>query len=111
MTSVSDNTAIMASESVMAILAREGCMELERIAARDYAFPGHSELEGEIAKVQAVKKSFLRRFWKLSGRQVVQEAARRRLEEVCFFFFLLPFLSDEFLALATLLTILFLLRR
>ena len=87
MTSVSDNTAVMASESVMAILAHEGCMELERIATRDYAFPGHSELEDEIAKVQAVKKSFLRRFWKLSGRQVVQEAARRRLEEVCFFLF------------------------
>ena len=71
MTSVSDNTAVMARESVMAILAREGCLELERIAARDYAFPDHSELEDEIAKVQAV----------------------------------------EFLALATLLTILFLLRR
>ena len=76
MTSVSDNTAVMACESVMAILAREGCQELERIAARDYAFPDHAELEDEIAKVQAIKKYFLRRFWKLSGRQVVQEAAR-----------------------------------
>ena len=58
MTSVSDNTAVIASESVMAILAHEGCLELERIAVRDYAFPDHSELEDEIAKVQAVKKSF-----------------------------------------------------
>ena len=76
LTSVSDNTAVMACESVMAILAREGCQELERIAVRDYAFPDHAELEDEIAKVQAIKKYFLRRFWKLSGRQVVQEAAR-----------------------------------
>ena len=87
MTSVSDNTVVMARESVMAILSREGCLELERIAAWDYAFLDHSELEDEIAKVRAVKKSFLRRFWKLSGRQVVQEAARQRLEEVCFFLF------------------------
>ena len=76
MTSVSDNTAVMASESVMAILAREGCLVLERIAAQDYAFTDHSKLEDEIAKVQAVKKYFLRRFWKLSSRQVVQEVVR-----------------------------------
>ena len=66
----------MASESVMAILACEGCQELERIATRDYAFPDCADLEDEIVKVQVVKKSFLDRFCKVSGRQVVQEAAR-----------------------------------
>ncbi|KAG2643776.1 hypothetical protein PVAP13_2KG348189 [Panicum virgatum] len=80
--SVSDNTAVMTCESVMAVLAREGCQELETISVRDYAFPDYAELEEEITKVQPVKKAFLRKFWKLSGRQVVQEAARRRLEEV-----------------------------
>ena len=88
--SVSDNTAVMTCESVMAVLAREGCRELETIGARDYAFPDYAEVEEEIAKVQRVKKAFLHKFWKLSGRQVVQEAARRRLEEVCFSFSLLP---------------------
>ena len=61
----------MVCESVMAILAHEGCPELEKIAARDYVFPGHSELEEDVAKVQAVKKSFLRRFWKVFGRDAV----------------------------------------
>jgi len=79
--SVSDNTAVMTCESVMVVLAREGCRELETIGVRDYAFPDYAELEEEIAKVQPVKKAFLRKFWKLSGWQVVQEAARRRLEE------------------------------
>ena len=83
LTSVSDNTAVMASESDMAILAREGCQELQKITARDYVFPEHSDLEDEIAKVQVVKKFFLHRFWKVSGRQVVQEAAQQRVEEVC----------------------------
>jgi len=92
--SVSDNTAVMTCESVMAVLAREGCRELETIGVRDYAFPDYAELEEEITKVQPVKKAFLRKFWKLSGRQVVQEAARRRLEEVCFSFFLLPSLGE-----------------
>ena len=88
--SVSDNTTIMTCESVMVVLAREGCRELETIGARDYAFPDYAELEDEIAKVQTVKKALLRKFWKLSGRQLVQEVARRRLEEVCFSFSLLP---------------------
>ena len=60
----------------------------------DYAFPDYAELEEEITKVQPVKKAFLRKFWKLSGRQVVQEAARWRLEEVCFSFSLLPSLGE-----------------
>ena len=95
MASVSDNTAVMACESVMAILAREGCPELERIAARDYVFLGHSELEEDIAKVQAVKKSFLHKFWKVSGREIVREVALRKLEEVCFpFLFLFVSLAD-----------------
>ena len=93
--SVSDNTAVMTCESVMAVLAREGCRELETIGVRDYAFPDYAELEEEIAKVQPVKKAFLRKFWKLSGRQVVQEAARRRLEDVCFSFYILPSLGEQ----------------
>jgi len=93
--SVSDNTAVMTCESVMAVLAREGCRELETIGVRDYAFPDYAELEEEITKVQPVKKAFLHKFWKLSGRQVVQEAARWRLEEVCFSFYILPSLGEQ----------------
>ena len=65
--SVSDNTAVMACESVLAILSHEGCPELEKIGARDYVFPGPSELEEDTAKIQAVKKSFLHKFWKVFG--------------------------------------------
>ena len=82
LTNVSDSTAVRTCESVLAILAHEGCPELEKIASRDYVFPEHSELEENIAKVQAVKKSFLRKFWKVSGREVVREIAQRRMEEV-----------------------------
>jgi len=76
LSSVSDNTAVMACESVLAILAREGRPKLEKIASRDYVFSEYSELEGDIAKVQAVKRSFLCKFWKISGREVVRETAR-----------------------------------
>ena len=86
LTSVSDNTAVVACESVLAILAHEGCPELERIGARDYVFPESSDLVEDIAKIQAVKKSFLRKFWKVSGREIVREAAQQRLEAVSVFF-------------------------
>ena len=73
--SISDNTAVMACESVLAILAHEGCPELETIGAQDYVFPGPSELEEDTAKIQAVKKSFLHKFWKVSSQEMVWEAA------------------------------------
>ena len=86
---------MMTCESAMAVLGREGCRELETIGVRDYAFPDYAELEDEIAKVQTVKKALLRKFWKLSGQQLVQEATRRRLEEVCFSFYILPSLGEQ----------------
>ena len=49
LSSVLDNTAVMACESVLAILAREDRPELEKIASRDYVFPEYFELEGDIA--------------------------------------------------------------
>ena len=58
MTSVSDDTTVMANESVMAILAREGCLELERIAARDYAFPDHSGLRMRLRRFRLLKSLF-----------------------------------------------------
>ena len=82
LTSVSDNTVIMTCESVLAILAREGCQDFEKIAARDFVFPEHSELGGDIMKIQTVKKSFLRKFCKVSGQEVIREAAQRRLENL-----------------------------
>jgi len=41
----------MACESIMAILAHEGCPELDMIEDRDYVFPEPSELEEDTAKV------------------------------------------------------------
>ena len=90
LSSVSDNTAVIACESVMAILAHEGCPELERIGHRDYVFPGPSELE-DIAKIQTMKKLFLCKFWKVSGREMVREAAQQRLEAVGVLFSFYPF--------------------
>jgi len=74
----------------MAILAHEGCSELDRIGDRDYVFPEPSELEEDTAKVQAVKKLFLHKFWKLSGREMVREAAQQRLEAVGVLFSIWP---------------------
>ena len=89
--SVSDNTAVVACESVMAVLAHEGCPDLDRIGNRDYVFLEPSELEEDTAKVQAVKKLFLRKFWKVSGREMVREAAQQRLEAVGVLFSFYPF--------------------
>ena len=46
----------------MTVLAHEGCPELERIGHQDYVFPGPSELKGDTAKVQTVKKLFFASF-------------------------------------------------
>ena len=62
LSNVSDNTAVMTCESIMAILACEGCPELESMGSRDYAIPEYSELDEDITKIQGVKKAFLRRF-------------------------------------------------
>ena len=89
--SVSDNTAVVACESVMAVLAHEGCPDLDRIGNRDYVFSEPSELEEDTAKVQAVKKLFLCKFWKVSGREMVREAVQQRLEAVGVLFSFYPF--------------------
>jgi len=93
--SVSDNTAVVACESVMAVLTHEGCPDLDRIGNRDYVFPEPSELEEDTAKVQAVKKLFLRKFWKVSGREMVREAAQQRLEAIGVLF--IPFCRTDLL--------------
>jgi len=78
----------------MAVLAHEGCPELERIGHRDCVFPGPSELKEDTAKVQTVKKLFLRKFWKVSGREMAREAAQQRLEAVSVLSFLFAFWRD-----------------
>ena len=62
LSSVSDNTAVMTCESIMAVLSHEGCPELDRIASQDFIFPEYFELDDEIAKIQAMNKSFFRGF-------------------------------------------------
>jgi len=78
----------------MAVLAHEGCPDLDRIGNRDYVLSEPSALEEDTAKVQAVKKLFLRKFWKVSGREMVREAAQQRLEAVGVLSFLFALLRD-----------------
>lgn len=78
----SDNSAVVSCESVLAILDREGCQDLHKLASADYVFPEYLELEVNVAKIQAVKKSFVRKFWKVAGRKTMRDVARSRLEEV-----------------------------
>jgi len=75
----------------MAVLAHEGCPDLDRIGNRDYVLSEPSALEEDTAKVQVVKKLFLRKFWKVSGREMVREAAQQRLEAVGVLFSFYPF--------------------
>jgi hypothetical protein len=54
-----DNSAVILSESVPAILDLEGCQDLQKMSAGDYAFPSHSDLGVNISNIQAVKKSYV----------------------------------------------------
>jgi hypothetical protein len=54
------------------------------MSARDYVFPSRLDLGANISNIQVVKKSFVRKFWKVSGKEIVREVAQRRLEEVSF---------------------------
>lgn len=84
---VSDNSAVISFESILVVLDREGCEGLDRLASADFVSPTYSELSPNIANVQAVKKNFVRRFWKVAGREIVRGVAQGRLEAVKFRFF------------------------
>lgn len=56
---VSDNSAVITCTSVLAILDREGCRDIEKLCSKDYAYPTYNELGSNIANVQAAKKMFL----------------------------------------------------
>jgi hypothetical protein len=57
-----DNTATVASEGLLAVLKRAGCVDLERLADRGFDFASYEELASEMESIQSVKKAFLRRF-------------------------------------------------
>jgi hypothetical protein len=63
----SDNSAVISCESILAILDRKGCQDLSRLSSSDYVFPAHTDLQRNILKVQAVKRAFVQRFWKVAG--------------------------------------------
>ncbi|RLN41417.1 uncharacterized protein C2845_PM01G31400 [Panicum miliaceum] len=75
-----DNAAIVSCESILAILDHEGCQDLSRLGSRDFVYPSHSELGRNLENIQAVKKSFVRRFCKETERGIMREIARSRLE-------------------------------
>jgi hypothetical protein len=77
-----DNSVVISSESVLVILDRESCRDLQKISAGDYVFPSYSDLSQNISNIQAVKKAFIRRYWKVAGREVVRNVAQSRLEAV-----------------------------
>ena len=83
LTMTSDNSAVVSCKSNLALLDREGWQDLQKIGSHDF-FSEYSELESNINRVQAIKKSSLRRFWKVAGRELVREVAQRGLEEVNF---------------------------
>ena len=82
LTDISDNSAVISCENAFALLEHEGCQVLSKLAASGYQLSESSELEACSSRIQAVKKSFLRRFWLSAGRQTLRDIARQRLEEV-----------------------------
>jgi len=82
LTDISNNSAVISCENAFALLEHEGCQVLSKLAAPGYQLPESSELEACASRIQAVKKSFLRRFWLSAGRQTLRDIARQRLEEV-----------------------------
>ena len=77
-----DNSAVISCENAFALLEHEGCQELSKIAAPGYQLPESSVLEACLGRIQAVKNTFLRRFWLSAGCQTLRDIARQRLEEV-----------------------------
>ncbi|RLM85368.1 Clathrin heavy chain 2 -like protein [Panicum miliaceum] len=74
-----DNAAVVSCESILAILDHDGCQDLSKLGSRDL-YPLHSELGRNFENIQVVKKSFVRRFWKETGREIMREIARSRKE-------------------------------
>jgi len=82
LTNISDNSAVVSCEIAFALLEHEGCRDMGKITDLGYQFTESSELQACSSRIQSVKKTFLRRFWLSAGRQVLQDTARQRLEEV-----------------------------
>jgi hypothetical protein len=77
-----DNAAAVSCESILALLNREGCEDFSKLGAKDFVYPSYKELGQDLSSVQTVKKSFFRRFWKVSGREAVRAIAAERLKVV-----------------------------
>lgn len=84
-----DNVAVLTCESLFALLEYEGCEVYKKLSSKEFIYPSFAELKSDIEKIQVVKKSFIRRFWKLSGRQAVRAISVVRLAEVSTIFLLL----------------------
>jgi len=80
-----DNAAMVASEGLLAILKCAGCSDLDRLADRGFDFASHEELASKMESIQSVKKAFLRRFWLVSGREIIRAIAAVQLEAVSVF--------------------------
>ena len=69
----------------MAILRHAGCADLDKLADRSFEFHSHGELSSEVETIQGLKKIFFRRFWLVSGQEIVQAIAAAQLEAVGIF--------------------------
>lgn len=77
-----DNAVVLTCESLFALLERKGCDVYKKLGSKEFTYPGFAELKSDMEKVLAIKKSFIRRFWKLSGREAVRAVCAARLAEV-----------------------------
>lgn len=77
-----DNAAVLTCESLFALLDHEGCKVYKRLGSKEFVYPAFEDLKSDIEKIQAVNKAFIRRFWKVSGREAVRTISVARLAEV-----------------------------
>ena len=82
LTNILDNSVVSSCDNAFTLLEHEGCQDLGRVAAPGYQFPESSELEACFARIQSVKRAFLRRFWLSAAQQVLRDTALQHLEEV-----------------------------
>lgn len=77
-----DNEADLTSESLLALLERQGCEVYKRLGSKEFVYPSFAESRTDAGKVQAVKKAFVQRFWEVSGCEAVRVISSPRLTEV-----------------------------
>lgn len=81
-----DNSTVLTCESLFVLLEREGCDVYKSFGSKGFAYPSFVELEQDIEKIQAIKKVFIWRFWKVSRWEAMRAISTARLAMVCILF-------------------------